>query len=293
MIKNGKILLFDNIQIDLNLKKHKESVTNLSGALQTSTFNFSAVNNSLRGSNALSGIEHLEYLELYTPSLWIKFKIWLYKKMYKKKIKKNASISVEELQAFFWKLKYSISELDYNNIVEVISKYKTVLENAKANSQIALCEKLEEYVKTLKEELVLSTSKFNKFLEEEDVIKFYNKASKHETLETNLCLTYVKNFVKIIPNDVAELKRQAEDLQVFDNYVILHYDFEGNSVEDTIEEKEKKKDPILFGIIKGSKRLYYIGDWIDEYCDLTLDALIKTIGRDVRILDNENVSKNF
>lgn len=37
-----------------------------------------------------------------------------------------------------------------------------------------------------------------------------------------------------------------------------------------------------------SNRLYFIGDWIDEYCDLTLDGLIKTIG-----IDNRELVKNI
>ena len=41
---------------------------------------------------------------------------------------------------------------------------------------------------------------------------------------------------------------------------------------------DKKRDPILFGLIKGSRKLYYICDWIDEYCDLTLSQLIDKIG---------------
>lgn len=36
----------------------------------------------------------------------------------------------------------------------------------------------------------------------------------------------------------------------------------------------KRKDPILFGVIAGSNKLYFIGDWIDEYCDLRFDDVV-------------------
>ena len=29
-----------------------------------------------------------------------------------------------------------------------------------------------------------------------------------------------------------------------------------------------------------SERFYYIGDWVDEYCDLTLDKMVKELVKD-------------
>ncbi len=34
---------------------------------------------------------------------------------------------------------------------------------------------------------------------------------------------------------------------------------------------------MLFGIIKDARNFYYIGDWIDEYCDLTLKEAVAII----------------
>lgn len=36
----------------------------------------------------------------------------------------------------------------------------------------------------------------------------------------------------------------------------------------------------MFGVINGSKKLYYVADWIDEYCDLTLDKVIEILGKE-------------
>lgn len=57
----------------------------------------------------------------------------------------------------------------------------------------------------------------------------------------------------------------------------------------TQKEKEKAKDPILFGVIQGSRKLYFIGDWIDDYCDLTLEKMMKTIKDKEHILSSESV----
>ena len=71
------------------------------------------------------------------------------------------------------------------------------------------------------------------------------------------------------------------ELLIFDNYCILHYDPEKKSYAQTIEEQkretQKRRDPILFGLIRGSNKLYYITDWVDEFCDLTLDKFVETL----------------
>ena len=51
-----------------------------------------------------------------------------------------------------------------------------------------------------------------------------------------------------------------------------------------VPRAKKEKDPILFGIfgkwnengecILASNRMYVIGDWTDEYCDLTLGRML-------------------
>ena len=48
--------------------------------------------------------------------------------------------------------------------------------------------------------------------------------------------------------------------------------------KETAREEAKRKDPIIFGVIAGSEKLYYVADWVDEYCDLTLEAFIDAIG---------------
>lgn len=300
MIKNGKLSILEDIQIDETLPKHLKANNNneeQNGSISISNGNGFIRNFSNNDRTDIS-LEYLEFQYSATHSPYLKFKIWLYKKMYGrvfeiKKEKTKKKITVLELKMFFDNLKNNVSELNITNINEIISKYDTVLSNAKYNKQIALVERLEDYIEILKYELILTTSDFNKFLDEKDIITFYEKASKHEKYNTNLCLTYVENFIKIIPNEITELKIKADELKVFDNYLILHYDYDGKSVDDTKAEKERKKDPILFGVIKNSKRLYYIGDWIDNYCDLTLDVLIKTIGIDEKELNQQSITESF
>lgn len=109
-------------------------------------------------------------------------------------------------------------------------------------------------------------------------------------------MDYIKNYARPIPQEVIDKKLKADNLHVFDNYVVLHYDPQKKSYAQTSKEKEierqKKADPILFGLIKGSRNLYYVADWIDEYCDLTLDKFLKvTDDKDIKIEDKIRLFK--
>jgi hypothetical protein len=50
--------------------------------------------------------------------------------------------------------------------------------------------------------------------------------------------------------------------------------------ERKIEKEKRDKDPILFGSFQSKDsyividRFYYLGDWEDDYCDLTLEKMV-------------------
>lgn len=145
--------------------------------------------------------------------------------------------------------------------------------------QVALKETLFEQLTVNKYESILWASGMYKAVSEEKIVEFAQESQK------GLSLDYMSNFSRVIPMDVVKKKIEADKLGVFDNYVILHYDPEAKSYIQTEEEKrreiERKKDPILFGVIMGSNKLYYIGDWVDEYCDLTFDVLTEKLGQEI------------
>ena len=66
---------------------------------------------------------------------------------------------------------------------------------------------------------------------------------------------------------------------MFDEFFIIFTDYTGE-VERTVKKEERDKDPILFGVVHHpdktnmpTNRMYFIADWVDEYCDLTLEEL--------------------
>ena len=296
MIRNNKIEILQRIIIDNNLKKYKDKIdknssNNING---TSFINLEASIASIAASNSQIeselDVSYLDYLLAHENRTINRFLLEIYRWYLKisKNKKKIQNIKLKELVLFFNNIKNNIKTLDKSIIDTIINNYKIALVSAEENNQIALKENIIDISNLYKMESILCASSFNRYINETDVIDFYNKASKHEKLNTNLKLTYIKNFIKPIPKEVSDKRKESEDLCVFDNYVIMHYDYNNTASKDTKEEIEKKKDPILFGVISGSNKLYYIADWIDDYCDLTLEKFIETIGHDVSKITTED-----
>lgn len=162
--------------------------------------------------------------------------------------------------------------------VNRLYEYINCIGIAEKTGQIALKEKLFGQLVINKYESILYANGYDKLITEDVMVKLTKKAPKA------LSLTYISNYTRTIPLDVIKKKLELDELEIFDNYVILSYDPTGKSYAQTIKEREKEiekaKDPILFGVIAGSNKLYYIDDWIDEYCDLRLENIVDIIGKE-------------
>lgn len=176
---------------------------------------------------------------------------------------------------FFSQVKLS-SKKAQDDYVNRVDEYAQLLVSANDMGQTALCDKIKEKINLYKYESILHAEGRLYKITEEQIVEFAKKT------ERGLRLDYIKNFTRVIPSDVQKEKKKADKLKVFDNYVILHYDPLKKNVAPTAKEKEadrqKKADPILFGVIAESHDLYYITDWVDDTCDLTLDEFVKVMG---------------
>ena len=133
----------------------------------------------------------------------------------------------------------------------------------------------------LVEEAAVCAAGFTEYVTEETMIDFLRKSERGTVVD------FLRYYEDEIPPEVIERKLAADKLMVFDNYVVAHYSdmiqkaaavAETASAEAEQREREKRRDPILFGLIKNSRKLYYICDWKTETDDLTLEKLEKELG---------------
>jgi hypothetical protein len=182
---------------------------------------------------------------------------------------------------FFKRIKESAQDI---KLLEARARgYEKAIAQANRAGQVALQEKLQDGLGAYLAETHMLSIGITHFVSEESVVKFYKVCKRGVRLD------YLKNFTRTIPPELVELKVAADELEIFDNYAVLHYDPNKKSWAETKQEIAAKRDPILFGLLKGRSDLYILGDWTDEYCDLTLDGIAEVLGNDPR----QNIDKDW
>lgn len=85
----------------------------------------------------------------------------------------------------------------------------------------------------------------------------------------------LSRYMREVPDEFVEVVEKTSEL--FDQFYVVFTDYTGRE-ERKVEKERRDKDPILFGVFKDgtsvSDRFYFLGDWVDEYCDLTLDKMV-------------------
>lgn len=228
--------------------------------------------------------------EPHPVTFWSHLKEYFAKKnIEKQERKEEAELDKFDVLGFFADIHQLLDEDETQKYTNRISEIIECIGLAELSGQVALKEKLIKALVVNKLESILYAKEMYRCIDEQVLVELCQKAPRA------LRLDYLANFTRNIPLDVIKKKLQADQLCVFDNYCVLHYDPDDSGVEKTDEEKkkeiEKKKDPVLFGLLAGSSKLYFIADFIDEYCDLTFDKLTEIVGKE--LVESKFLSENI
>lgn len=179
-------------------------------------------------------------------------------------------------QLYFKYVKSKFGVLEGIKVNNRLEKIKKAVAKAKENGQDLLAEKFLSSVGIEVRESAIFAKGIKYFIERDVLNKYKNKIRGGHISDT-----LFKSYTRVIPKDVLEKKKAVDD--VFDDFVIYHY-WNEESQKDvkhmSQDEKAKMRDPIIFGIIRETNRLYFIADWEDEYCDLTFDELVDVVGKE-------------
>lgn len=176
------------------------------------------------------------------------------------------------------KIKEEINEPMPKADAEVLrKKIIEFAEITRDNGQYKLADSLTAQANLMAQEIILAESGIGKYMDEMDMIQLF------KTADFGLRLDWLASYTEFIPEKIVQKKKIVDDLKIFDNWVVLHYDPNGKRLQEIeIKEREeqKKRDPILFGVVKGANRLYYVADWTTPKDDITMDKVLKILGRD-------------
>lgn len=161
----------------------------------------------------------------------------------------------------------------YENVLVLLSK-------ARRTGQKNMMRKLMFHIDCIEKERELINNGIDTFIYKDDITDYIDNVAKGVVKIIEL-----ENYPREIPEEIVQTVEKVGHL--FDRMYVVFTDYTGK-VEKEVEKKRREKDPILFGTfqknvndrgsMRGSgvliERFYFLGDWIDPYCDLTLEKMI-------------------
>ena len=151
----------------------------------------------------------------------------------------------------------------YGVFISLAEKYTKI-------GQVESLKKLSFLVDTLVKEEKLIELGITTFIYK-DVIEDYIENVADKTVK----IVELSRYMREIPDELVDTITKAKE--IFDEFYVVFTDYTGKE-ERKVEKERRDKDPILFGVFKNSSnvadRFYFLGDWVDEYCDLTLDKMV-------------------
>lgn len=191
------------------------------------------------------------------------------------KIKENEVEVVNEKEMtpseYFEYVKGMKKTVTAENQQKLIDNCLLLLEKPRITGQKKMAEQIIHAYELAKKQMDALNAGFDIYVSKEDVIKYIKEISK-QTVK----LIELENYTREVPDEVMDKLIKAKG--IFDLFFIAFTDYTGE-MEKQVAKERRDKDPILFGafIEKDNipeDRLYFIADWIDEYCDLTLKQMV-------------------
>lgn len=192
---------------------------------------------------------------------------------------KNNNMNAKE---YFDYLKSHVNVITDEELINFYNSSYLLMEKYKTTGQKRIIEKLMFLVECVEKERALVKMGINSFVYRDDIEEYIDNISKNAVKIIEL-----ENYPRDIPDNIVDIIEKTKTL--FDKFYIVFTDYTGK-IERTIEKERRDKDPILFGTFQKTRernngsilndRFYYLGDWEDEYCDLTMDKFLKEVGQE-------------
>ena len=186
---------------------------------------------------------------------------------------------------YFDYLKTKKETINDKALIDMYEAGLILLNKYNKTGQISAMKKLIFQLETIEKERELIKLGIDTFVYRDDIETYIDEIEKNVVKIIEL-----SRYEREIPDEIVDVVIKTKD--IFDQFYIVFTDYTGK-VEKQVEEYRREKDPILFGTFQDKEnsviidRFYFLGDWIDEYCNLTLDKLVantkKTTGADIRM----------
>lgn len=200
--------------------------------------------------------------------------------------------NTKKVESLFSKIKKAFTRANENQQEKIIDNLTEIKNNAEELNQQNLFLEAEIKLKNAMTEVEAIKAGYDRYVLKEDVNEII-ESLKSKDGGRQLAFSNLERYPRAIPQKNAKLIKQAK--KYFDSIYILY-----TAKKEEVEKEKIAKDPIAFGVVKykggksssnitrntsvESNHMFFITDWVDEYCDLTLDKLVE--------LSKEELQKN-
>lgn len=175
---------------------------------------------------------------------------------------------------YFRYVKSKLTVIETRKHQSQIDKLSKLIHKADVIGQFGLSEELSIQLAICVRELEAKACGIE-FSIDRSVIRKY----RHHVKDVNVRLCSLESYPRVIENSIHKKIQRIQKKNLFDSYEVLYLDYSGsNAPKKSNKQKIIEKDPILFGVYNyAPDKMYFILDWVDEYCDLTMDKLLDKV----------------
>lgn len=208
--------------------------------------------------------------------------------------------NTRKVESLFRKIKNAFSKADIKEQDDIIDELSQIKDNAEDINQARLMADAEVRLKNTQKELNVIKAGYSKYILHDDINNLIQKFNVKDG-GRQLAFTDLENFPRVIPQKNKDEIKQVQ--KYFDHVYVLY-----TANKDEVEKEKLAKDPIAFGVVDcasdfgkevsqnsftQSQRMFFITDWVDEYCDLTLDKLIELSKQELQKNDILKTTEDF
>lgn len=205
-------------------------------------------------------------------------------KVSRSKTKAKDQFEKKEITAtqYFKVLKKTRTAEDEEKLKEFRETSEKMMHLFEYSGQISAQEEMKATVTMLEKQIKAVQSGYNYFIYKKDLTDFIGSV-----LNDRVKIIDLAHYERIIPINI--MMELADLKTIFDELYVVYTDYTTEK-EKKVEKERKEKDPILLGAFIDVKdnpnnkksghifeKMYFIADWTDDYCDLTISKLAEKI----------------
>ena len=182
---------------------------------------------------------------------------------------------------YFRYVKSKLTKVQQSKLKSRLNKLQKLVKDADEVGQKALYEEFSKMLVVAVRESEAAACGFDVYVNKKDVDKYMYTVTESDDSSLNpVNFRTLEEFPRPVPSKVQKTIKSVRSKGLFDQLWVLYLDYTKEQIKST-KEKIREKDPILFGSFSyDPNRLYFIADWVDEHCDLTLSKFVDALKKE-------------